>query len=140
MLLKMQTHIADWEKEILIFRKLTDTQEYLKKCVLKKKICEFFTLDSNDDVEMHEMKAWEELLKDWQKKYKKTQMILSWNNRYNFLRILILPNTTPDLEEPQQHYPNATIINGCTARTVKDTIEPWEAKIIVMEKDDRLPT
>ena len=76
-LLKTQTHITDWEKEILIFRESTDTQEYLKKHVLRKKIHEFFILDSNNDVEMHKVKAWEELLKDQQKKYKKTWMIFN---------------------------------------------------------------
>ena len=60
----MQIHITDWEKEILVFRKLTDTQKYLKKYVLRKKIHEFFTLDSNNDVEMHEVKAWKKLSKN----------------------------------------------------------------------------
>ena len=70
-LLKMQTHIIDWKKEILIFKKLMNTQKYLKKHILRKKIHEFFTLDSNNDVETHKMKTWEKLLKNWQKKYKK---------------------------------------------------------------------
>ena len=81
--LKTQTHITDWEKEILIFRKLINTWEYLKKHVLTKKICEFFTFDSNNDVEMHKIKAWKELLKNWQKKYKKMWMIFNWNDKYN---------------------------------------------------------
>ena len=76
-LLKMQTHIIDWKKEILVFKELTNTWEYLKKHMLRKKICEFFTLDSNDDVEMHKMKAWEELSENQQKKYKKTQIIFN---------------------------------------------------------------
>ena len=42
-----------------------NTQEYLKKHALRKKICEFFTLDSNDDVETHEVKAWEKLSENW---------------------------------------------------------------------------
>ena len=73
----MQTHIADWEKEILVFKELMNTWEYLKKHVLRKKIHEFFTLDSNDDVEMHEVKAWKELSEDQQKEYKKMWMTLS---------------------------------------------------------------
>ena len=75
--LKMQTHITDWEKEILIFRKLTDTWEYLKKHALKKKIHEFFIFDSNDDIETHKMKAWKKLSEDQQKKYKKMWMIFN---------------------------------------------------------------
>ena len=77
MLLKTQTHITDWEKEILVFRESTDTWKYLKKHVLRKKIHEFFTLDSNNDIEMHEVKAWEELSENQQKEYKKTWMILN---------------------------------------------------------------
>ena len=75
--LKTQTHITDWEKEILIFRELTDTWEYLKKHALRKKIHEFFIFDSNDDIETHKMKAWKKLSEDQQKKYKKMWMIFN---------------------------------------------------------------
>ena len=97
---------------------------------MRKKIHKFFTFDSNNDVELHEMKAWEKLSKNQQKEYKKMQMTFSWNNRYNFLGILILLNTTSDLEEPQQHYSNVIIINECIARMIKNTIELWKVKLL----------
>ena len=76
------------------------------------------------------MKAWKELLKNWQKEYKKMWIIFSWNNKYNFLRILILLNTISDLKELQQHYLNVIIINECTARMIKNIIELWKVKLL----------
>ena len=84
--LKTQIHITDWKKKILVFKKLINTQEYLKKHALRKKIHEFFILDSNNDVEMHEMKAWKELSKNQQKKYKKCEWYLTETINITFLK------------------------------------------------------
>ena len=98
--------------------------------MLRKKICEFFILDSNNDVETHEVKAWKELSENQQKKYKKMWMIFNWNDRYNFFKISISFNITSDFKESQQHYSNVIIINECTARTVKNIIKFWKVKLL----------
>ena len=97
---------------------------------MRKKIHEFFILDLNNNIETHEVKAWEELSENQQKEYKKTWMIFSWNNRYKFLEILISLNTTSNLEESQQHYSNVIIINKCIMRMIKNTIQLWKIKLL----------